>query len=223
VARVHRGRRLGTVRHLEAREAAADRRLAGGRPSVRVAWHVAAARAAYAAHTGQVVETSGFLVHDTLRAGCSLDGHVGAFAGVVEIKAPNTVTHLRYLCTRRIPTRIRAQITHHLWITDARWCDFVSFDDRLPTRAQLLVVRVGRDQVDIAGYAREAARFLKEVDLQVGLLASLSPVAFFEAAPLDVAQAVLASCVKVVAARRRAGPSVVAPAGAPLELTERAS
>lgn len=164
----------------------------------------AAARLAYAAHTQQVVETSGFLRHDTLRAGCSLDGHVGGFAGVVELKAPNTATHLRYLLTRRIPRRIRAQMTHHLWITGARWCDFVSFDDRLPARAQLVVVRLERDDVDVDGYASEAQRFLAEVDRQVRPLASLSPVAFFAAAPIDVARVVLARCVQAVDARRRA-------------------
>lgn len=59
-----------------------------------------AARAAYAARTGQDVRTSGFIRHEKLMAGCSLDGHVGAFEGIVEIKTPNTVTHFRYLATR---------------------------------------------------------------------------------------------------------------------------
>lgn len=161
-----------------------------------------AARAAYAQHTGQVVDTSGFLQHDTLRAGCSIDGHVGAFDGIVEIKVPNTRTHLLYLATRRIPVRIRTQITHQLWITEARWCDFVSFDDRLPARAALVVQRVWRDQVDVVGYAAAAERFLAEVDAQVGALADCGRVEFFARAPLALAEAVLLRCEAAVRARR---------------------
>jgi hypothetical protein len=153
-----------------------------------------AARAAYAARTGQVVHTSGFVAHDALRAGCSLDGHVDDFAGVLEIKAPNTVTHLRYLATRRVPRRYRSQITHHLWMTGAAWCDFVSFDDRVPARLQLLVVRVHRADVDIAGYDQAARQFLRDVDDVVGSLDALGPVAFFQQAPLDVARDVLTLC-----------------------------
>lgn len=163
-----------------------------------------AARAAYEARVGRRVETSGFIVHDELPAGCSLDGYVGAFEGVVEIKAPNTATHLRYFCTRRVPRRYRSQITHHLWITGAQWCDFVSFDDRLPARMQLLVLRLWRDQLDVRGYEREARRFLAEVRAQVAPLESLPPVHFFQAAPLDVARHVLAACADAVEKRRRA-------------------
>jgi hypothetical protein len=123
----------------------------------------AAARKAYAAHAGVEVLTSGFVRHDELAAGSSLDGHVEGFAGVVEIKAPNTATHLRYCATRRIPAHYVAQITHHLWITGAEWCDFVSFDDRLPARVQLLVLRFTRRDVDVEAYGRAARRFLADV------------------------------------------------------------
>jgi len=162
-----------------------------------------AARAAYAAHTGQRVETSGFLRHDTLRAGCSLDGYVGAFEGVIEIKNPNSTTHLQYLLTRRVPARYRSQIRHHVWLTGAKWADFVSFDDRLPTRLQLVIVRLWRDELDIPGYAREAEQFLADVDAQVAPLRSLGPVAFFQTAPLDLATRVFAMCQMTVDARRR--------------------
>jgi len=163
-----------------------------------------AARAAYAARTGQLVHTTGFVAHDTLPAGCSLDGHVGEHVdGVVEIKAPHTATHLRYLLTRRVPRRYVSQLTHHLWITGAAWCDFVSYDDRLPARLQLLIVRFERQQLDIAGYDRAARAFLDDVAAQVSPLEGLRPVEFFEAAPLEVARRVLALCVTAVDARTR--------------------
>ncbi|HEV8474613.1 MAG TPA: YqaJ viral recombinase family protein [Methylomirabilota bacterium] len=161
----------------------------------------AAARAAYAARTGQSVQTSGFVAHDELLAGCSLDGHVGSFAGVVEIKAPNTLTHLRYLAQRRVPRRYLSQITHHLWITGAAWCDFVSFDDRLPARLQLLIVRVPREDIDIAAYDQAARQFLADVAAQVTPLETLRPVDFFHHAPLDLARAVLALCTTTVHTR----------------------
>ena len=165
------------------------------------------ARAAYAARTGQVVQTSGFLLHDELEAGCSLDGHVGAFEGVVEIKAPNTLTHLRYLATRTVPAGYRDQIRHHLWITGAAWGDFVSFDDRVrPARLQLSIVRLHRDALDIPGYDVCARHFLEEVRREVGRLEALPPLAFFAAAPLDVARPLLAECISVVDGRRGERP-----------------
>ena len=165
-----------------------------------------AARAAYAARTGLVVHTSGLLVHDVLKAGCSVDGHVGGFdEGLLEIKNPNTATHLLYLVTRQVPARYRAQITHHVWLTGARWCDFVSYDARLPARLRLVIVRLERAHLDIAGYDREARRFLAEVDAAVAPLAGLAPVAFFRAAPLALAREVLTLCANTV--RRRTQPA----------------
>lgn len=124
-----------------------------------------AARRAYAERTRQIVRTSGFLVHDTLEAGCSLDGHVGAYEGILEIKAPHTTTHLEYLATGTVPTAYRDQVRHALWVTGAAWCDFVSFDDRLPAPLQLVVVRLTRAALDLPGYELCARRFLDEVRL----------------------------------------------------------
>lgn len=163
------------------------------------------ARHAYAAATGQMVHTSGFVRHDELMAGGSLDGHVGAFEGLVEIKCPNPATHWVYHVTRRVPRAYRSQITHYLWLTGAQWCDFVSYDDRLPEWMvpALVVIRFQRDDVDIAGYERAARRFLEAVHEQVAPLKGLGPVDFFRTAPMDVARSVLASCVQAVDARKR--------------------
>jgi YqaJ-like recombinase protein len=165
------------------------------------------ALAAYAAHTGQRVCVSGFLAHPTLMAGCSLDAHVGGseYHGVVEVKAPNTVTHLKYATTRRVPRGYRAQIVHQLWMTGAPWADFVSFDDRVPRRWQLVVIRIERDAREVAEYDRCARAFLAEVERQVRTLEALPPLQFFETAPLAIARDVLAQCGQLVKARH-AGP-----------------
>ena len=48
--------------------------------------------------------------------------------------------------------------------TGRKWCDFVSFDPRLPEDLQLFVVRVDRDDQYIANLEKEVSAFLAEVD-----------------------------------------------------------
>lgn len=122
--------------------------------------------AAYEALTGNVVRRTGFLQHSSLMAGCSVDGDVDGFAGIVELKCPKSATHLRYLKTRTVPTEHLAQITHNLWISGSEWCDFLSFDDRFPVELQTFLVRVRRAEVGIEAYEAEAVRFLAEVEAE---------------------------------------------------------
>lgn len=135
--------------------------------------------AAYEALTGQVVERAGFLAHDALPMGCSLDGHIDAYRGLLECKCPKSATHLRYLRAGTCPPEHLAQITHNLYVTGAEWCDFFSWDDRFPIALQTCVVRVQRHEVDLAGYEKLALQFLAEVDsecLAVRTMASLPEV-----------------------------------------------
>lgn len=119
----------------------------------------------YEAATGQVVRKTGFLQHTELMAGCSLDGDINDFSGIVELKCPKMATHLSY---RDDPEELRseytAQVTHNLWITGAAFCDLISFDDRLPKSKQFLRVRVEAYNADILSYEKEALKFLAEVD-----------------------------------------------------------
>lgn len=129
---------------------------------------------AYECETGNLVQSTGFLAHASLMAGCSLDGHIGDFAGILELKCPNTTTHLGYLRDARVPPAYLPQITHNLWITGAAWCDFVSFDPRLLdayAERRLFVCRVYAKDLDIAGYEQKARAFLAEVDAAVASLA----------------------------------------------------
>lgn len=119
--------------------------------------------AAYEAATGELLRTTGFLSHGTALAGCSLDGHVGDFAGIVELKCPMSATHLAYLRGSKIPADYMPQILHNLWITGAAWCDFVSFDDRLPANLQLFIKRYARIDADVEDYANKAHAFLLDV------------------------------------------------------------
>jgi hypothetical protein len=51
-----------------------------------------------------------------------------------------------------------------LWVTNRAWCDFVSYDPRLPVRKQLLIIRVNRDEKLIALMQEEVHKFLGEVE-----------------------------------------------------------
>ncbi len=132
--------------------------------------------AAYEAQTGLVAQRSGFLAHDTYWAGCSLDGHVGAFEGLVEVKCPKSATHLRYLRAGTVPTDYLPQITHNLWVTGASWCDFLSYDDRFPVGLQTFLVRVEAKDLDLVGYEVKALAFLAEVEREVQALATVQDV-----------------------------------------------
>lgn len=123
--------------------------------------------AAYEALTGDVAVRTGFLAHNTLAIGCSLDGHIGDFAGILELKCPKSATHLKYLRAKTVPAEHVPQITHNLWITGAAWCDFMSFDDRFPPALQSYLIRVERNEQEIASYALAATLFLSEVAAEV--------------------------------------------------------
>jgi len=134
--------------------------------------HEADARAAYEAATGQLVETVGFCEHDTLLAGTSPDGWVGA-DGIVSLKCPKTATHCGYLRSQVEPAEHAAQNTHELWLTGRAYVDFVSFDPRLPERLQLVIVRVTRTPQELAAYDQVARIFLDQVAAEVAALLAL--------------------------------------------------
>lgn len=123
--------------------------------------------AAYEAATGEMVRRTGFICADELMVGCSLDGDVSDFQGIIELKCPKTATHLTYFKAGGLPAMHLAQVTHNLWVTGAQWCDFVSWDDRLPKALQLFKVRVHAQDLDIESYDGAAMQFLAEVEAEV--------------------------------------------------------
>ena len=121
------------------------------------------AKAAYAAKTGILVEDVGFIDHPTVAmSGASPDGF--AEDGLVEIKCPNTATHLEYIFDGKPPQKYITQMQWQMACAGKPWCDFVSYDPRLPERLQLLVVRVPRDDDYIKMLEQEVTTFLQELD-----------------------------------------------------------
>lgn len=122
------------------------------------------ARAAYEWETDATVVEVGFVAHPTIAmSGASPDGLVGG-DGLVEIKAPNTATHIETLLGGTVPAKYVTQMQWQMACTGRRWCDFVSYDPRLPDEMRLFVQRVERDDTRIAELEEEVSAFLAEVD-----------------------------------------------------------
>jgi predicted phage-related endonuclease len=132
--------------------------------------------AAYEAETGNLVRQTGFVIREDHSVGCSLDGDINEFEGILELKCPKSATHISYLRDQRLPPAYAAQVTHNVWVTGAKWCDFYSFDDRLPEGLQTFRFRVMREQLDLAGYELEVKRFLAEVSVEAADLLKLRGV-----------------------------------------------
>ena len=132
-----------------------------------------AARSAYEARTDVEVEETGFVCHDTLLAGCSPDGLVD-WDGLIEIKCPwNTGVHIETLLGG-MPADHMPQIQGQMWITGRQWCDFVSFDPRMPEPLQMYVQRIHRDPAFVADLERQVTSFLAEVGSKVEALRRLA-------------------------------------------------
>jgi putative phage-type endonuclease len=127
------------------------------------------ARLKYELSSGNDVEECGFFAHPELMAGASPDGLIGD-DGILEIKCPNTATHIETLRKRNVPSTYYWQVQGQLWITGRKWCDFVSFDPRLPENAQFFTVRVERNEQDIKGLESEVTEFLKEVETEINFI-----------------------------------------------------
>lgn len=122
------------------------------------------ARAAYEAETGDLVTTVGLIDHPSIAmAGASPDGLV-LEDGTLEIKCPNTSTHINTLVSGKAPSQYVHQMQWQMACTGRKWCDFVSFDPRMPDHLQLFIKRVPRDEEIISKAEAEVLKFLAEVD-----------------------------------------------------------
>lgn len=125
------------------------------------------ARLAYEFRHDVEVEQVAFVEHPSIAmSGASPDGLVGA-DGLVEIKCPITATHLDTLRTESIPGKYETQMLWQMACTGRAWCDFVSYDPRLPENMRLFVKRLHRDATRIAELEDEVSAFLSEIDATV--------------------------------------------------------
>lgn len=131
------------------------------------------ARAAYEFYQGVTVEEIAFVPHPKIdQAGCSPDGLVGD-DGLVEIKCPNTATHLDTLLGQSVPSKYEAQMQFQMACTGRQWCDFVSYDPRMPENMRVFVKRLNRDDRRIKEIEGEIASFLLEMAVKLSELNSI--------------------------------------------------
>ncbi|WP_103730208.1 lambda exonuclease family protein [Novosphingobium sp. HII-3] len=139
----------------------------GGFTSAAMQWGIdqePVARAVYAGRIGEAPVEIGFVDHPTIpHCGASPDGLVG-FDGLVEIKCPNSATHIATLRGASIDRKYLLQMHWQMACTERDWCDFVSFDPRLPEEMRMHVRRVQRDAELLAEIEAEVTKFLAEVD-----------------------------------------------------------
>jgi putative phage-type endonuclease len=119
----------------------------------------------------------GFVDHPTVAMGGASPDRLVGDHGLVEIKCPNTATHIETLLGKSVPGKYVHQIQWQLACTGRLWCDFVSYDPRLPYHLRLFVARVMRNDIAIAAITAEVTKFLAEVDDTVAALNALQEAA----------------------------------------------
>lgn len=121
------------------------------------------ARAMYELMHSASVATVGFVLHPEIEmAGASPDGLVGD-VGLIEIKCPTSANHVATLLAESVPEKYVKQMQFQMACCDRAWCDFVSFDPRMPGDMQLFVKRIARDEAMISELEGETRKFLAEL------------------------------------------------------------
>lgn len=114
--------------------------------------------ACYENETGVFVVGCGLIDHPAISmSGASPDGLVGD-DGLIEIKCPNTTTHINTLLTGEVPSEYLPQVMWQMACTGRSWCDFVSFDPRMPINLQIKIIRVERDDKAIGELEQEVIK-----------------------------------------------------------------
>jgi putative phage-type endonuclease len=130
----------------------------------------AQARVAYEIRSGNFVDQVAFVDHPMIKwFGASPDGLVNK-DGLVEIKCPNSATHWSYIKAGEPPMKYYIQMQAQMACTGRQWCDFVSFDPRMPERSKLFIKRICRSNDFISDMENDIQLFLDEVEAEVNLM-----------------------------------------------------
>lgn len=133
------------------------------------------ARMAYEMIEDVDVREIGFVDHPAIAmSGASPDGLVGAH-GLLEIKCPNTAAHIDFLRSGQPDGRYILQMQWQMECTRRDWCDFVSFDDRMPEPLSYKCVRIEKDDKLIDSITGEVILFLQELDALEAELRGMMP------------------------------------------------
>ena len=123
----------------------------------------AEARRKYEIVTFNDVKQVGWIPHPEIEmCGCSPDGLVDD-DGLIEIKCPNTKTHLETVLHGKIDRSYMLQMQWQMECSGREWCDFVSYDPRLPENIQICIIRVDKKQEVIDSIKTAVQAFLSEL------------------------------------------------------------
>ena len=134
--------------------------------------HEDEARVAYEFYENAKVQEIGFVQHQNLESGASPDGLVGD-DGLIEIKCPNTATHIQTLLDQKIPQKYETQMLWQMECTERKWCDFVSYDPRMPEDLKGYVKRFERDDKRLDEIRTMVADFIGELEDKLTALKKL--------------------------------------------------
>ena len=130
------------------------------------------AREYYEALNGCSVQEVGFAeLNEDI--GSSTDGFVGD-DGIIEIKCPNSTTHIKNMVAGKMPPEYKAQVQGGLWVTGRKWCDFVSYDPRI-TEAPYFCERIGRDEKYIQELSGKIDAFIVKMKETISKITGKSP------------------------------------------------
>lgn len=125
---------------------------------------------AYAFLSGNAVEVCGIYKHPSIEGTHASPDRLVGEDGLVEIKCPNSATHLDTLLSKKVPAKYITQMQWQMAVTGRKWCDFVSYDPRFPENHQVFIQRVERDDERIAELEKDVAEFLAEVEADLKAL-----------------------------------------------------
>lgn len=117
--------------------------------------------------SGILIRETGFIRHDGLMIGASLDGDSDDFRCVWEFKCPKSTTHMKYLRSAGaiLVADYQAQLTHNIFTTSAERAIAGSYDDRLPPGLEWVQREVPAKDLPLEEYETALTKFLVQVDL----------------------------------------------------------
>jgi|SRR5581483_2354819 len=125
------------------------------------------ARAAYEMALNVEVQQIGLATHPRIEWFAASPDALVNDDGLLEIKCLKTTNHLEIVRTGIVPAEFKWQMLGEMSCAERSWCDFISYDPKLPPGLRLYVKRFDRDEASIAEMEQEVEKFLAEVEAVV--------------------------------------------------------
>ena len=117
------------------------------------------ARSWYEFEFGETVQTVGLVTTDDGLVGCSPDGLIGDDGGI-EIKSPQSVSHVKYLQAGVVPEDYIVQLYGALYVSGRKWWNFLSYRRGYPP----LLLQVYRDDAIMKAIDSSLRDFRKKME-----------------------------------------------------------